>query len=255
MRSLGQATALVTGVTRRQGIGAATALALAEAGADLAIAYYRPYDRAMPWSVTESEPEKILDELSAKGVRTYGFEIDLAEPDGPGQLFQSAQEKLGHIDILVNNAAYSNETTVNELSVIDLDRHYEVNLRAVVLLSVEFVRAFQVGRLGRIINVTSGQGLAPMPNELAYAATKGGVDAFTLSLSAAVAPLGITVNAIDPGPTDTGWMDANLRNSLLEAAPMRRLATPDDAARLITFLASEDARWITGQVIRSRGGT
>jgi len=80
------------------------------------------------------------------------------------------------------------------------------------------------------------------------------IDAFTLSLSAAVAPLGITVNAIDPGPTDTGWMDDDLRDSLLSAAPMHRVGTPADASRLIAFLASEDASWITGQVIRSRGG-
>jgi 3-oxoacyl-[acyl-carrier protein] reductase len=254
MISLNKKVALVTGVTRRQGIGAAAALHLARAGADVAAAYYRPYDRSMPWNVQDSEPQEILAELRGAGVCTYGFEIDLEPPDGPRCLFESVLEKFGHVDILVNNAAYSKETTVNELSVRDLDRHYAVNLRAAILLCVEFVRAFQVGRLGRIVNITSGQGLGPMPDDLAYVATKGGIDAFTLSLSAAVAPLGITVNAIDPGPTDTGWMDDDLRDSLLGTAPMHRVGTPADAARLIAFLASEDASWITGQVIRSRGG-
>jgi 3-oxoacyl-[acyl-carrier protein] reductase len=253
MTSLNHKVALVTGVTRRQGIGAATALALARAGADLATAYYRPYDRAMPWGVKDSEPDEILAELRGTGVRACGFEIDLAQPDGPGILFQAVQEKFGHIDILVNNAAYSRETSVEVLSAKDMDGHYAVNLRAVILLCVEFVRAFKARGPGRIINLTSGQGLGPMPKELAYAATKGGIDAFTVSLSAAVARLGITVNAVDPGPTDTGWMGADLRESLLGLAPARRLGEPDDVARLITFLASEDAGWITGQVIRSRG--
>jgi 3-oxoacyl-[acyl-carrier protein] reductase len=230
-------------------------LELARAGADVVTAYYRPYDRAKPWSVKDSEPDEILAELRGIGVRTYGFEVDLEQADGPHSLFQSALENLGHIDILVNNAAYSNETTVNDMCASDLDRHYAVNLRAPILLCVEFVRAFQVGNLGRIINITSGQGLGPMSDDLPYVATKGGIDAFTLSLSAAVAPLGITVNAIDPGPTDTGWMGEDLRKSLLGIAPMQRLGTPGDAARLITFLASEDASWITGQVIRSRGAT
>ena len=94
-----------------------------------------------------------------------------------------------------------------------------------------------------------------MPHELAYAATKGGVDAFTLSLSAATAGRGITVNAVDPGPTDTGWLRAEQRAGLLARAPMGRLGAPQDAARVVAFLASEEAGWVTGQVIRSRGGT
>jgi 3-oxoacyl-[acyl-carrier protein] reductase len=253
MHSLAKKVALVTGVTRRQGIGAAIAIALARAGADVCTAYYRPYDRTMPWGVTDSEPEEIVHELCAIGIRAHGFEIDLGQPDGPATLFQKAHERFGHIDVLVNNAAYSTETTVETMSPTDLDRHYAVNLRAVMLLSVEFIRAFPARGIGRIVNLTSGQGISPMPDELAYAATKGGVESFTLSLSAAVASRGITVNAVDPGPTDTGWMSLGLRESLLSTAPMKRLGTPEDAARVVTFLASEEAGWVTGQVIRSRG--
>src|SRR5262249_159731 len=108
---------------------------------------------------------------------------------------------------------------------------------------------------GRIINLTSGQGMVPMPTELAYAATKGGIDALTRSLSAAVASKGITVNAVDPGPTDTGWMSQELREVQLTKAPMGRLGTPQDAARLVAFLASEEAGWSTGKIPRSRGGS
>jgi 3-oxoacyl-[acyl-carrier protein] reductase len=108
---------------------------------------------------------------------------------------------------------------------------------------------------GRIINLTSGQGIGPMPGELAYVATKGAVEAFTVSLSAEVAGLGITANAVDPGATDTGWMTPDLKAALASHAPQGRVGLPEDAARLVRFLASEEAGWITGQVIHSRGGT
>ena len=136
-----------------------------------------------------------------------------------------------------------------------LDHHYTVNLRATALLCAEFVRQYPSGSGGRIINLTSGQGMVPMQTELAYAATKGGIDALTRSLSGAVAGKGITVNAVDPGPTDTGWISWELREALLAKAPMGRLGTPQDAARLIAFLASEEAGWITGQILHSRGAS
>jgi 3-oxoacyl-[acyl-carrier protein] reductase len=145
--------------------------------------------------------------------------------------------------------------SIEELTAATLDQHYAVNLRAMALLCAEFVRRYPSGRGGRIINLTSGQSLAPMPTDLAYAATKGAVDAFTLSLSVAVASKGITVNAVDPGATDTGWMSQALYESLVAKAPMARLGTPQDVAQLIAFLASEEAGWITGQILHSRGGS
>jgi 3-oxoacyl-[acyl-carrier protein] reductase len=181
MISLAQKVALVTGVTRRQGIGAAVALALAQAGADICTAYYRPYDRSMPWGVEETEPEQILSALRQTGVQTHGVEIDLGHPEGPHTLFTQAQARFGRIDILVNNATYSTVTRVEQLATADLAQYYAVNLRAVLLLCLEFIKGLPPGKAGRIINLTSGQGLMPLPDELAYAATKGGVDALTLS--------------------------------------------------------------------------
>ena len=126
------------------------------------------------------------------------------------------------------------------------------------LLCAEFVKHYKINlsgsKGGRIINLSSGQSVGPMPGELAYVATKGAVEAFTLSLSAEVGRWGITVNAVDPGITDTGWISVELKEKCSAESPMGRVGTPKDAARLIRFLASEDAGWITGQVIHSRGG-
>jgi 3-oxoacyl-[acyl-carrier protein] reductase len=128
-----------------------------------------------------------------------------------------------------------------------------MNVRAMALLSVEFARRYPGGPGGRIINLSSGQALGAMPAELAYAATKGAVEAFTSSLAAGVAAKGITVNAIDPGATDTGWMTDELK--AVESAKMAvgRVGLPSDAARLVVFLASDAGQWITGQTIHSRG--
>ncbi|GAA6623074.1 SDR family oxidoreductase [Scytonema sp. NUACC26] len=129
-----------------------------------------------------------------------------------------------------------------------------INVRGTTLLCAEFAKRHHGKPGGRIINLTSGQSLAPMPLNLPYAITKGAIEALTISLSASLASKGITVNAIDPGATDTGWMSNELRSSLEVKAPFGRIGTPEDAARIVLFLASSQGQWITGQVIRSRGG-
>ena len=136
----------------------------------------------------------------------------------------------------------------------ELDKHYQINLRATLLLSSYFARSIEKERGGRIINLSSGQFKGPMENEIAYAATKGAVDALTISLAAELAPEGITVNAVNPGPTDTGWMDQDLKEELLKKFPQGRIGQPEDTARLVSFLASKEAEWITGEIINSEGG-
>ena len=246
--------ALVTGASRLRGIGAEICRALATRGADVAFNHWRPADAAFPWSGAPSEPEDLARELSRLGVRTGAIECDLSDPGAATWLLDESESRLGPISILVNNAAYSTNDGYERLDAVTIDAHYQVNMRAAMLLAAEFARRFRAENGGRIINITSGQGLGPMPDELAYGATKGAIEAFTRSLAPAVAAKRITVNAVDPGPTDTGWITPELRDVLLPRFPMGRLGTPADAARLVAWLASPDAGWVTGQVIHSRGG-
>lgn len=246
--------AIVTGASRRRGIGAAICRALAADGVDIFFTYWRAYDRTMPWGADEDEPARLRDELLRVGVRCESAEVDLSRPDTPLQVMNQVEAQLGQASILINNATYSTHGGYEVLDGQTLDLHYAVNMRGTMLLSVEFARRYPGGPGGRIINLTSGQSLGPMPGELAYAATKGAIEAFTVSLSAALASRGIMVNAVDPGATDTGWMTDALKQELLAHSPQGRLGQPEDTARLIAFLASDAAGWITGQVIHSNGG-
>lgn len=245
--------ALVTGASRRQGIGAAVCRALARDGADIAFTHWRDYDRQMRYT-DDDGPAALLAEMSALGQRAVAIEADFTDAATPAAVIRRVVEALGPLTIVVNNAAHSTRDGYEALDAATLDAHYAVNLRATALLSVTFAKQFDAGTGGRIINLTSGQFLSPMPDELAYAASKGAIEAFTTSLAPAVAPKGITVNAVGPGPTDTGWMSSELRAEIVRQFPTGRVGQPEDAARLIAFLASDDAAWITGQIIHSEGG-
>ena len=247
-------TALITGVSRRAGIGAAIVASLAEAGADIFTTWWRPYDATMVWGSRDKEAEEILADARLLGGRAAGIEADLSDPTAPARIFDAAEAALGPVSILVNNATHSTRTPIETLSGADLDAHYAVNLRGTALLCTEFVRRYPGGPGGRMVSFSSGQGVGPMPDELAYIATKGAIEALTLSLSAAVAVKGITVNAIDPGATDTGWMTPEQKSAWAQESPFGRIGTPADAARLVRFLAGDEGEWITGQVIHSRGG-
>jgi 3-oxoacyl-[acyl-carrier protein] reductase len=246
--------ALVTGVGRRRGIGSAVCRALAARGAGVAFSYWKAYDRAAPMASDEAEPEALLEELRATGVRAEGVEIDLSGPDCAEKLLDATTELLGSPSILVNAAAYSVHDGFEALDAETLDAHYAVNVRAMALLSVNFAKRYPGGAGGRILNFSSGQSLGPMVGELAYAASKGAIEAFTRTFAAEVGHKGITVNAINPGPTDTGWMTDELKGELAAKSPFGRVGEPEDAARLVVFLATDEAAWITGQIIHSEGG-
>jgi 3-oxoacyl-[acyl-carrier protein] reductase len=246
--------AIVTGVSREKGIGGSICRALAEAGANIYFTYWSAYDKSKPWGMEDNEPEKMKRSIVELGVKCECIEMDLSQDDAPEKLIKTVRETFGEPDILINNACYSKHANCNTMTSKLLDKHYFINVRASVMLSIEFAKVFNKRRGGRIILLTSGQSLGPMPGEIPYATTKGAIEAFTKTFAAEVASKGINVNAVNPGPTDTGWMDEDIRKILIDKFPLGRIGQPSDAARLIRFLASDEAEWITGQIIHSEGG-
>jgi 3-oxoacyl-[acyl-carrier protein] reductase len=246
--------ALVTGAGRAVGIGSAVCRALADQGCNVFFTYFSggdPLERAE--ESEEGYAAKLLSDLRARGIRSECIDVDLAGARSAETVLDRACEAFGSLSILVNNAAHGTQDRFENLDSEGLDAHYFVNFRAAALLSVGFAKRFSEGAGGRIINLTSGQDLGPMPGELAYVASKGAITAFTRTLAKEVAHKGITVNAIDPGPTDTGWMSTELKARLAAENGFGRVGYPEDAARLVVFLASSAGEWVSGQLIQSRG--
>ena len=236
-------TAVVTGVSRRQGIGFAVSRRLAAGGFAVVV---------HGWPGADEDPARggvavLAAELGAAG----HVEADLADPAAPGAVVRAAAETLGHVDVLVVNHALGRLGSLEEVTAEDIDAHLHVNVRGSLLLVQAFAAQHDGRPGGRIVLLTSGQHLGPMASELAYAVSKGALHQATRTLAEALADRSITVNAVNPGPTDTGWA-AGLDPGL--AMPFGRFGEPDDAARLIAWLCSEDGRWVTGQVIDSEGG-
>lgn len=196
--------AIVTGVGRVKGIGKAICIELAKNDVDIFFTYWRNYDNQMPWTSEDWEPELIRDELRRLGVKCEKMEVDLRTETSIGALFNEAVKTVGPPTILINNATYSTSTDIFSITPTELDQHYLVNLKAVTLLCVEFARRYQGGRAGRIINLTSGQSLSAMSGEIAYAITKAGIETLTKTLAHDLAAKGITINAVNPGLTDSG---------------------------------------------------
>lgn len=256
--------AIVTGASRPGGIGAAICRAFAAEGASVFFTHLYDYDKNIyPNDADESWPDLFAEELRQSGIKVGHMKLDLALPGAGSLLLEEVRKTVGFPSILINNATYSVDADFRKLNEALIDAHCAVNVRGTFMLSAEFARMIEAEKNtqsslskigGRIINLTSGQGKGPMPGNLAYAATKGAISVFTESLAAELAPLGITVNAVDPGPTDSGWMSDEVKEALLPRFPMGRIGLPEDAARLIAFLASDDSGWITGEIIHSRGG-
>lgn len=245
---------VVTGADRSEGIGAAVCRAFADQGCTLFFTTYCPSAQQVPRDVTKvNNAEALAKELRQRGVLADYIEANLAQLESAERILDGVEERFGKPSILVNNAAYSARDGFEKLDAAGLDAHYAVNLRGAALLSVGFARRFSDERGGRIIFLTSGQDREPMPGELAYVASKGAISAFARSLAREVGSKGITVNAVDPGPTDTGWMSAELKEKLTAQSALGRVGRPEDAARLIVFLASAAAEWISGEIIHARG--
>jgi 3-oxoacyl-[acyl-carrier protein] reductase len=247
--------AIVTGVSRRAGIGFALVRELLAAGARVLAQSWTPHDADQSWGADPAGIAGVLDELGGTGPHLAHLAADFADPAAPAAVVDHAVEVFGAADILIANHARSSYRGLTDLTAAELDLCWAVNARASALLTQAYAAAHDDTRPGgRVILFTSGQHLAPMSDELPYAISKGAIHQMTLSLADALADRGITVNAVNPGPVDTGWAVPDLTRRVAHALPAGRWGRPEDVARLVRWLASDDSAWITGQVINSEGG-
>ncbi|KMS82723.1 SDR family oxidoreductase [Prauserella rugosa] len=247
--------AVVTGVSRRAGIGYAIACRLASLGADVFLHHFADHDREQEWGADD------LDAVLA-GVREQAVtgnvtdvDADLAEADAPKRVVDAAVDAFGHVDILVcNHALTGQDGPLGALTAAELDRHWAVDARSSILLLQEFANQHDGRDGGAAVLMTSGQALGPLPGEIAYGAAKAALHGMTLTFADQLADSGIRVNTVNPGPVDTGYLTDEMWQTVAPMFPFGRYGRPDDPARLISWLVTDEARWITGQVINTEGG-
>lgn len=241
----------MTGVGRLRGIASAVVLGLAEDGWDVAGVYFSGYEDRMPWGRDDSCQETLARSLTAMGRRYLSIEADLADPAAPAEVFERAEAELGPIQALVIAHTESVNSGLLDTTVDSLDRHYAVNVRATWLLIKAFGERFRgAPGSGRVVTFTSDHVVGNVP----YGATKAAADRITAAAAHELAPLGVTSNAINPGPVDTGWMDDDLRTQIAARTPLPREGTAEDTANLVRFLCSPKGAWINAQLLYSNGG-
>jgi NAD(P)-dependent dehydrogenase (short-subunit alcohol dehydrogenase family) len=239
-------TALVTGASR--GIGRASALALAGAGAEVLVHYNR----------SEVEAENAVEQIRDAGGRAEAVGGDLSAPDGAHALAGEVRRLIGpRLDILAANAGITKSATIEETTVEDFDRLFAVNVRAPFFLVQQLLPL--LGEGSSVILLSSAAARIVLGDLAAYAATKGAIETLTLHFAAALGPRGIRVNAVAPGVVQTDMSSFTKtekgRRQVLELQALQRLAEPDDIASAVAFLASDDARWITGHSLHVDGGS
>ena len=248
---------LITGVSRARGIGATLARRFAEAGAEIAVHGYSGYD--LQWHTAETAmpdgTEKIAQQLKDAGLKvTAVAPSDLEKPGAAERVVEEAAAKLGGLDGMVLNHAYSTHAEIGTWTAEHIDSHLIVNVRAAMMMIQSFVTQVDTAKDNAITLFTSGQHLSPMYGEMAYCVSKEATICLCRQSSYMLGDRNIRVNCINPGPNDTGYCTEEFLTSFAKKFPSGRWGTPDDTADLALFLHSDYGKWITGQIISSDGG-
>ena len=246
-RTLEGKVAIVTGASK--GIGAEIARTLGKAGAAVAVNY----------SGDRKGAERVAGDIVAEGGKAVAVQADVARADDIRRLFAEAKQALGTPDILINNAGIFAFSPLGDVTAEDFHRQFDTNVLGTILAAREAASYFG-DRGGSIVNVSSLVSTAAIPGSVVYSATKGAVDAVTRVLAAELGPRGIRVNTIAPGMVETegarsaGFIGSDFEKGAVAGTPLGRIAQPDDIAEIALFLASDAARWVTGERILAAGG-